>query len=123
MATPKAQYLHGEPVMIDFPNGTNAVAAGDVLTASNSVRIAHSDIAASALGALADGGGVYSIAASGSNGGGVPIPDGNLVRWDATNGFAVGGTATNNLKLGYADGAYSTNSATITVRHIPGLNL
>ena len=53
----------------------------------------------------------------------VAIADGNAVRWDSTNLFAVGGTVAANLKIGMAIGAYTTNSATIRALHVPGLNL
>lgn len=57
---------HGDPLMIDHTPGS-AVAAGDVLTydaAGLATVIAHRDIAAGELGAVAAGGGVYEVTAT-----------------------------------------------------------
>lgn len=104
---------------------TAAVNAGDVLVVNNSLLVAHADIAASNRGALAAGGGVYDLQ-FGTNGS--AISNENLVRWNATNNAALGGTVTTNLKFGMyiqngTNTAASTNDATIRALHIAGMNL
>jgi Uncharacterized conserved protein (DUF2190) len=60
----QARFHHGEYVAIDY-TPTSAVAAGDVVVlnvaAGITCGIAHLNIAANALGALATGGGVYEV--------------------------------------------------------------
>jgi hypothetical protein len=120
----KATFVHGRPCMIDYTNNTtNTVNAGDVVMGSNSIRIAHADIAPGALGALSIGIGCYDFVSAGSNGANTPVADGNLIRYDSTNGWAQGGTATNNLKIGPAEGAAGTTAAVIRAILVPGLNL
>src|SRR4051812_32379246 len=58
----EAQFVHGEPLMVDHTPGS-AVAAGQVVVVGDRPLIAHLDIAANALGALAAGGGVYRVVA------------------------------------------------------------
>ena len=117
--TPKAFFVEGKPVMVDYTTGTNAVNAGDVIVKNNSILIAHADIPASSLGAVAAGGGVYDIP-NGSNG--AAINQGNAVRWDATNQCAS--TGTNNLKIGpVVEADVTTNNATVRVLHVPGENI
>ncbi len=60
----EATFRHGKPVMVDYENGSTAVTAGDVvpgLDGGLETLIAHHDIPANTKGALAAGGGVYSV--------------------------------------------------------------
>lgn len=118
--SPKAKFVQGKPVMVDF-TPTVAVNAGDVIVSNNSLLIAHADIAANTLGAAAAGGGVYDFL-NGASGAAISI--GNLVRWDGTNLVPIGGTVVANLKIGPNVGAtVTTNTATVRVLHVPGLNI
>lgn len=63
-----AQFVHGNPLMMDYTPGS-AVAAGDVIEINTSCVIAHSAIPADTLGAVACGGGVYRVASEGTIGG------------------------------------------------------
>lgn len=58
----EAQFLHGNPLMVDHTPGS-AVSAGQVVVVGDRPLVAHLDIAANALGALAAGGGVYKCVA------------------------------------------------------------
>ncbi len=115
----KAQFLHGEPVMVDYTPGSD-VSAGDVIVKNNSLYIAHSDIKSGVKGAVASGGGVYAL----DNGAlGAAINNGNLVRWDGTN-FVPIASGTSNLKFGPAVGGdYTTNDASLIALHVAGLNI
>lgn len=73
----QAQFHSGSPVMVNHtPNA--AVTAGDVLIIGETCRIAHTDIAADELGALAAGGGVYEVTCLDTAG----IENGTKVYWD-----------------------------------------
>ena len=76
--------FHGSPTMVDH-TPTSAVAAGDVVTVGDEIRIAHRDIAANELGALAlgHGNGVYRVPKA--TGASSAIAAGKKVYWDATN--------------------------------------
>jgi predicted RecA/RadA family phage recombinase len=113
----KAQFLHGEPVMVDH-TPVAAVAAGDVLKVGSSLRIAHSDIAAGALGAVSIGGGVYNLTmATGTNTS--AFAAGDTVNYDTTNGWAQSGTNANTIKFGQAVLAAGTAGGQVTALHIP----
>lgn len=108
----EAQFLHGDPLMVDHtPSG--AVAAGEVVVVGNTPRVAHLDIAANTLGALAAGGGVYQmLCASGAN-----VAAGKLVYWDnAANAFTE--TASGNLHFGFTVAAV-TKATYGPVKHDP----
>jgi len=74
----QANFRHGDPLMVDY-TPSSAVNAGDVVVISNYPLIAHQDIAANALGAVAAGGGVYEMTA------GEALNAGEKVYWDDTN--------------------------------------
>lgn len=109
---PVAQFVHGDPLMVDHTPSA-AVAAGDVLLIGVSTRIAHLDIAANEPGSLAAGFGVYDI----NKTAGVAIGDGVLVYWDNTN-KVVNVTASGNTLIGRAVGAALAGAATCRVQHI-----
>jgi predicted RecA/RadA family phage recombinase len=114
MAVTYAKFKHGEPLMVDHTPGS-AVSAGDVIKTNDSLRIAHSDIASGAKGALAAGGGVYEFPkTSGST---TAIADDKLVYWDATN-HVITTTSSGNTKLGYTVGASVDGDTTQRVRHV-----
>lgn len=92
----EARFLHGDPLMVDYTPGA-AVAAGTVVVQGSVVGVAHNDIAANALGALAIGGGVYEFAKA--SGGSTAIGVGVQVYWDDTNNVATA-TASSHKKLG-----------------------
>lgn len=73
----EAEFFHGSPLMVDYiPSG--AVAAGTVVLVDGKPRVAHLDIAANGLGALAHRGGVYRMIAAGN------YAPGNKVYWNHT---------------------------------------
>jgi len=94
------------------------VTAGDVVVLTDAVRIAHLDISAGRLGALAAGGGVYDMPKA--TGAGTAFTDGDTVYWDdgndqATNSDGAGA----NKKVGLAVGAVGDNDTTVRVQHVP----
>jgi predicted RecA/RadA family phage recombinase len=91
----EAQYLTGDPLMVEHTPGS-AVAAGDVVVVGNTPRIAHRPIPANEPGALAAGGGVYLCKAQA----GSDVGAGVKVFWDNTNNV-VSTTATGNLAFGF----------------------
>jgi predicted RecA/RadA family phage recombinase len=92
----EAQFVSGEPLMTDHTPGS-ALAAGTVVVVGNTPRVAHVDIPANTLGALAARGGVYrATAQSGSD-----IAAGALVYWDNTNNV-MSTSATGNLVFGHS---------------------
>jgi predicted RecA/RadA family phage recombinase len=116
----EATFVSGCPVMVDYTPGS-AVEVGDIVVAGNGVRIAHADIAASALGAMAAGGGVYDIVKSADYG----YTDGDDVFWDAS-GTPVGGTATgaatfNDTGVWIGKAVASCTAAATTVRVLHGI--
>jgi predicted RecA/RadA family phage recombinase len=110
----EAEFVRGTPLMVDHTPGSNVV-AGQVIVIGNVVRVAHRDIAANALGALAAGGGQYRVPKA--TGGGTAIADGKLVYWDDTNNV-VTETAGANKKFGTTNGAGADADAFILVQHI-----
>ena len=112
-----ATYLHGGTLMIDHTPSA-AVTAGDVVVVGVEPRIAHSDIEAEQLGALAtpSGTAVYEVPkATGASEG---FSDGDAVYWDATNSVASNDDDTGNRKrLGTAIADAGDNDATVRIRH------
>lgn len=108
----QADLYHGDNViMADYTPGS-AVTAGDVVVQSDIPTIAHLSIAASALGAMALAGGVYSVTADGA------IAAGKLIYWDDT-ANKVTLTATGNKQFGYAATAAAADGDTIRALHHP----
>jgi predicted RecA/RadA family phage recombinase len=115
MAVTYAVFSHGRPTMVDYTPGS-AVSAGDVIVIGAEIRIAHVDIAANALGALAIGYGVYTMPKSSA--GSSAIADGAVVYWDpATHQITT--TAGSLKKLGTTVGASLDADTTQKVLHIP----
>jgi predicted RecA/RadA family phage recombinase len=107
----QAQFLHGNAVMVDHTPGS-AVTAGDVVVVGRTPLIAHRDIAANAQGALASGGGIYTVT------GDAAIVAGRKVFWnDTTN--KVTETASGNLAFGFTTSACSGDGSTCNIRHQP----
>lgn len=108
----EAQFLHGYPLMVDHTPGS-AVAAGQVVVVSNTPYVAHLDIAANKLGALAARGGVYKGAAAAA-----VATKGIKIYWDDTaNEFTA--TATGNKHFGFSAGASYDGDAFVNVEHAP----
>lgn len=106
-------FRQGDPQFCDHTPGS-AVTAGDVIITSATVRIAHVDIAASALGALAYSGGIYECT------GDAAIAEDKKVYWvDADN--EVTETAGSNKVFGVTVSACSGDGSTCLVRHDPGV--
>lgn len=108
---PEATFRSGAPLMISHTPGS-AVAAGEVVVTSDTARIAHTAIAASTLGSLSTGGGIYSVT------GNAAIADGKKVYWDtAVN--KVTETATANKVFGRTVAACSGNNVVFECQHDP----
>ena len=118
MATPLVTFRHGEPLMVDYTPGS-AVTAGDVLVIGSDIRIAHSDIAANELGALAAGGGVYRFPKA--TGSGEAITTGTRVYWDASGEVATTTASTNKI-IGDTVAAAGDDDATVDVIHNTGVD-
>lgn len=103
-----AKFSHGDPLMVDYTPGS-AVSAGDIIVVGASCRIAHLDIAANALGALAAGGGVYDV----TNDGGT-FSDGDRAFWD---GSALSNSDSDTL-LGVFVGDVASGDDTGRVQHL-----
>jgi len=116
MATPTVKFLHGSPLMVDHTPSSD-VTGGDVVVTGDVPYIAHNDIDADRLGALAAEGGVYECPkASGS---GTAIAGGKKVYWDAGNDQATESSSGNKV-LGYTTEEGSTDDDTkVNVVHAP----
>jgi hypothetical protein len=108
-----AEFVHGEPLMVDFTPGT-AIAANQVVVTADSVRIAHKPIAANTLGALAAVNGVYRATADGA------IPTDTRVYWNASTSKLTL-TAGNNKLIGVTLEASAADGNRILFRHDPVL--
>lgn len=107
----QATFYHGDPQMVDYtPSG--AVTAGDVVVQGSVPMIAHRDIPANRLGALAAGGGFYDCDCNAA------IAAGDAVWWDDTNN-RVTETATSNTHFGFAEEASRLTNTKVRVKHDP----
>lgn len=109
---PQARFIEGSVEMMDHTPGS-AVTAGDVVAYGNGVAIAHTDIEASRLGALAIDGGQYDFTKDGTSGPVFAVGDG--VFWDDTANEAVTAGA---LYIGKCTKAAGASDATVRVHHI-----
>lgn len=106
----EATYRHGDPVMVDYTPSSGNVSAGQVILVGNTTGftcgIAHVDITNNTLGALAAGGGVYSVTNLNNS------ATGAKVYWDDTNN-KVTSVSTNNALFGFvvANGGGGANTA------------
>lgn len=108
----KAQFVHGHPLMVDHtPSG--AVAAGAVVMVGAAPRIAHLDIPANQIGALAAGGGVYRVEKNNN----LVINDGDLVYWDVAD-QNVNKTSADNFLLGRAVESVVLAATHVNVQHL-----
>lgn len=85
-------FKHGSPLMVDYTPGS-AVALGEVVVIGSRAYIAHNAITASIKGAVAAGGGVYTLTAAKA------LTDSEEVYWDDT-AKKVTDVASGNLKFG-----------------------
>jgi len=109
----QATFRHGNPLMVDYTPGS-AVDAGDVIVVGDEIRIAHVDIPANTLGALAAGGGVYRFAkAAGTS---KAIAAGKRVYWDAS-GEVVTETASTHKIAGRTVAATGDDDTEVDVIH------
>ena len=104
----------GKPIMEDY-TPASAVSAGDVVIQNGLPRVAHTDIAASALGALAVMGGIYNGTKAASDGG---WSVGQDIYWDASNNVLTR-TASGNTHFGTATADAATSDTTAYVLHNP----
>ena len=109
----QADLKNGSPVMADYTPGS-AVTAGDVVVVAGVPCIAHSDIAANELGALAVGGGIYTTT------GDAAIDAGDKVYWDDT-ANKVSETASGNGHIGHVapGSSCSGDGGSVDIVHNP----
>jgi len=105
--------ISGSPRMVDYTPGT-AKTGGSVIVIGVNPYVAHRDIAANELSALAARGGVYSATADGA------LAEGVKVYWDAATN-KVTATAGANKHFGYiAPGSSASgDGSTVSVIHAP----
>jgi predicted RecA/RadA family phage recombinase len=108
----QARFIQGSVETMDYTPGS-AVTAGDVVAFGNGVAIAHSDIEADRLGALAIGGGTYDFAKSGSSGPVFAVGDG--VFWNDSSEVAE---TSGGLYIGKCVQAAGASDTTVRVHHI-----
>jgi len=108
-----AQFHHGDPLKRDYTPGS-AVAVGAVVVTNGIPEVAHLDIAASKIGALSRGGGVYKMTADGA------VSANARVYWDAT-ASKVTLTAAGNTHFGYLtdDSSAAADGDSVFVFHQP----
>jgi predicted RecA/RadA family phage recombinase len=113
----QATFVSGDVNMIDYTPGS-AVAAGAVVELGTECYVAHTAIAANAVGALAADGGVYDVVKEATT-----FAIGDPVYWDA-GGDPVGGTENSgaanaitgsNIYMGIAIVAAGATDATVRV--------
>jgi predicted RecA/RadA family phage recombinase len=109
----QADFKHGTPRMLDHTPGS-AVNGGDVVVVGDRPLIAHRNIAAGELGALAAGGGVYQCVA------GEAIAAGKKVWWNDTTNKLVE-TSTGNKAFGYLadDSSAAADGDLVLAHHVP----
>jgi len=115
MATDNVNFLSGNPIFVAH-TPESAVSAGEVVVSGDTPRIAHKDIAAGELGALAFAGGVYEVPKA--TGSAKAIAANKLVYWDASGGVATE-TSSSHKKLGYTTEAVGDSDTTVKVAHWP----
>lgn len=108
-----AQFVSGNPLMVDHTPGAD-VAAGDVVVTGDTTRIAHLDIPANTLGALAAGGGVYKVTADA-----LIAADKNVFWVAATAKVSESAAAGANKPFGYTVEASGADGDLIEVIHNP----
>jgi predicted RecA/RadA family phage recombinase len=109
----EAVFLHGDPRMVDHTPTAGDVAAGEVVVVGNTTRVAHLDIGNLTLGALAIGGGVYTVQ------GDAQINPGVRVYWDTTlNQITANSTA--RVQFGFTVGNCTAANATVPAFHQNG---
>ena len=110
----EARFVGGSPAMTNY-TPSSAVSAGQVIVVNGQCLIAHSDIAADALGAVSaqNGSAFYEV----SKGTTAAILTFNQVMyWDNTNDIA--NTATTGTMIGrFVDGTATTAAGTIVIRN------
>lgn len=110
----QARFIKGNYQTIDYTPVAD-VSAGDVIIDGDLTLIAHNDIAAGELGALAIDGGVYEAVKDGTSG---PVfALGDWLYWDDSNNEAVA-SATSNAILGPAVEAAGTSDAAVRFLHV-----
>ena len=82
---PTVKFYHGSASMIDYTAGGTKVDAGDVIVENDGVYIAHTEIPANTLGAVAAGGGNYIVPKLSA----LELERGEIVYWDADNDRVV----------------------------------
>lgn len=111
----KAIFRGGNPVMMDY-TPASAVAAGDVVIVGTRPCVAHKDIAANVLGALAIHGGIYDLVKDDTSG--PDIAQGEEVAWITSTNLASD-VITGNKHFGWALAAAGASASTVRTFHVP----
>src|SRR5690606_31251818 len=111
----KAIFRHGDPIMVDY-TPVSDVEAGDVVVVGDVPMVAHSDIAANTLGALACGGGVYDVVKDTGTSTAV-FSAGKVMFWDV--GDQQINEDSGNPHFGESVAAASDDDETVRVHHNP----
>lgn len=116
----EAQFVHGDPLMLDYtPSGAD-VACGEVVVVGDLPRVAHSDIEDGVLGSLAARGGVYKMAKA--SGVGTAIAAGKRVCWKASDSTITETQGANKI-FGFSAAAAGDDDEEILVEHDPYTDL
>lgn len=109
-----ATFVHGSTIMVDHIPSSD-VSAGDIVVVGEETRIAHSDIAANTLGALAAPGGdaVYDVTKDDDDD---TMTAGAKVWWDAGNSVATT-TQSTHKPLGFVVETAAKTDDTVRIRH------
>ena len=105
-------FSYGNPEMVDHTPGS-AVTGGKVVVVGNTPMVAHRDIAANKLGALAIRGGIYKMIAVEA------LSAGTKVWWIAASSKVDDSAATGDKHFGIALTASTADGDTIDVFHNP----
>ena len=109
------KYRHGNVLMVDYTPDA-AVSAGDVVVIGSECRIAHLDIEAGQLGALAAPAGTAIYEGTKATGGSTSFADGDPVYWDAEN-ERVSNVAGAKPRIGTAVADAADAASTVLFRH------
>ena len=111
----QAKFVMGTPFMLDY-TPVGAVVGGDVVVINNVALVLHRDIAASKLGAIAGGNGVYEVTADGA------IAELDKVYWDdSANKVIKNGTARPVFGYVVPGSSAAADADKIKVYHCPEL--
>jgi predicted RecA/RadA family phage recombinase len=114
----EAQFWQGDPTMVNYTPEAD-IDAGEVVITNDTCRIAHRDIKAGELGALAAGGGIYKMTCMDAAG----IGEDTIVGFDDVTRRVTAEITAAARPLGVTVSAASGAGQEILVRHDPAVLL